>query len=169
VEPDPDLVSLLSNCGQLRLNFSIDGVADRFEYLRYPLRWQRIQTVIKRLLELASPKVYYSVLVTLNPLNCLYYDEVEQWAQQLFDGVQLRSVRPNRASGRLDLAYTPLELRHLVFQKYGPQHALSQMFSNLELRSDPSFMQFITWLDASRKLDWRPVFPAAVPELSKLL
>jgi sulfatase maturation enzyme AslB (radical SAM superfamily) len=169
VEPEPELLSLLQNCGMLRLNFSIDGVADRFEYLRYPLRWQRVQTVIPRLLSLAGPTVYYAVLATLNPLNCLYYDEVEQWAQQMFRGVQLRSIKPNRASGKLDLAHTTPELRSMINQKYGSDHPVSRMFSNLEYRTGAEFMTYINWLDSSRKLDWRTVFPDTVASLSKLL
>lgn len=168
VLPEPELWEILQDCADLRLNFSIDGVNNRFEYLRYPLRWNRVEEVIDKFKSLSSPKVFYSVLATLNPINCLYFDEVEQWAKTIFEGVQLRSVKPNRASGRLDLANTPPRLRNMVYQRYGKDHAVTKMFSNLQYRQDPQFMEFVTWLDSARKMDWRSVFPEVAPMFRQL-
>lgn len=159
VMPDPELLTLLQPCAMVRFNFSIDGTETRFEYLRYPLQWAKIQSVIQQMKNIAWHNAYYTVLATLNPLNCFYYDEIESWAKQTFDTVQFRSMRPNRSIGRMDLAYTPIALREECKQKYGENHAVSKMFSNLESLEPSAFMAYVSWLDVQRKNSWQQAFP----------
>ena len=159
VLPEPELLTLIQTAGKLRFNFSIDGVDDRFEWLRYPLQWSKVLKVIEQLKLLSSPRVFYTVLTTLNPFNCLYYNEVAEWAQSTFQSVKYMPIKPNRAGGRMDLAYTPRNLRRQIYEKYGLAHPVSRMLLNLNYRSDTNFLEFVNWLDTNRRLNWQKVFP----------
>lgn len=163
VLPDPELWDLLKDCAKLKLSFSIDGVDNRFEWLRYPLRWQRINEVVEKFKTLSNSNVAYTVLSSLNPLNCFYFDEIEHWCKNIFQGVQLFPIKPNRVIGTLDLAYTPVKLRFEIYQRYGMDHVVSKMFSNLEFWRDKKFLDYVEWLDGNRKLNWRNVFPEIAP------
>jgi sulfatase maturation enzyme AslB (radical SAM superfamily) len=59
----------------VELNFSIDDVADRFEYQRYPAKWNEVLENITRYKENCSPNVSIQVYMTINLHNIFYLDE----------------------------------------------------------------------------------------------
>lgn len=157
--PDPELVVLLRECKIVRFNMSIDGVGKRFEYVRYPLLWHRIENTINHIRSLQMDNVRFIVLATLNQLNAYYYDELEQWTADL----GLDNLFPNRSSGKVDLNFTPPALRTKIVEKFGADHPVSKMFSNLEVSNNLNKgLEFIEFLDAKRNTDWRKTFPEIV-------
>ena len=157
LRPAPELIDLMHQCKRIKFGMSLDAVGDRFEYIRYPLKWSRVQDAVAFIQGQNFPSIRYTVLATLTPLNAYYYDEIESWAQS----VNLPSVKPNRCIGSLDLNHTPMPLRAAILDKYPQDHPVSKMFSNLEINHD-SCIPYIDDLDRKRKQNWRTTFPEIV-------
>ena len=70
--------SFLDKSGQLqniRYVFSIDGVGKRFEYLRWPAKWDQV-------VDHAPDNVEFGLNITISQLNKLYYTEILDWVKQ---------------------------------------------------------------------------------------
>jgi hypothetical protein len=104
---------------------------------------------------------------TISPLNVLYVKDLEDW---LKDNIPLSKfrinrsiVRPNACLGTMDLRFANHKLREKVFRKYGDDHDISKMFSNMEVYDDASPMfNYIEQMDKIRRLNWRKTFPDVV-------
>ena len=66
----------------IRYCFSIDGIGERFEYLRWPAKWNTVVDNILWLVDTAPPNVDFSVNITVSQLNKEYYTEVVDWVIQ---------------------------------------------------------------------------------------
>ena len=68
--------SILKNFKNVNFCFSIDGIQKRFEYLRFPLKWQTVNDNVTW----AKHQGYsVSVSYTLSNLNVLYHNETVSW------------------------------------------------------------------------------------------
>lgn len=72
----------------VEIAFSIDDVAERFEYQRSNARWSEVESNISRFRELRGQhdNLRLQLCCTVNVFNVLYLDDVAQWiAPQRFD------------------------------------------------------------------------------------
>ena len=73
-------VEILSSFKYCRIGFSIDGVGDRFHYLRYPGDWSTVNFNIKKWLEktahLPKETMVFELACTISALNALYIFEI---------------------------------------------------------------------------------------------
>ena len=155
VIPSYDIIELIRECKLFKFNISLDGIGAQFEYLRYPLKWGRVIKTIDYVNSLHLTNIRNIILVTVNPMNVYYYDEVEKWAYSIFDNVV---INPNQAVGACALAKTPIKLRNTILLKFGNAHPISKMFSNLHVDVQ-SCIPYIDKLDGMRQLNWTTVFP----------
>ncbi len=76
-------IDILTSFKQCRIGFSIDGVNDKFKYLRYPGNWEtvdhNIKTWIKKTQHLPPGKVYFELACTISVLNVLNIFEVADY------------------------------------------------------------------------------------------
>jgi hypothetical protein len=169
IRPGDQLLDLLAECKSVTLTLSIDGIGERFEYVRYPILWSRIEPNISYMKSLNLPDMHFNIVSTINALNIYYFDELEHWAQTMFNDESLRQIKPNKSVGTVALAQTPLSLRHLVFSKFGTEHSISKLISNLPVVPIDNCIKWLDLLDSHRKIYWRQVFPEIAPSLEKLL
>lgn len=165
IQPSDQLVKLMSECRRVIYNISLDGYGSHLEYVRYPLKWNKIVSTLTYVKELQLPNLDFVVLSTVNPLNVYYYDQLEQWTDEFFSDCRAipRRIHANRCSGNLDLAYTPLSLRTAILDKYGVDHTISKMFSNLGISENTNkLIDYINFWDRNRKTSWRKTFPEIV-------
>ena len=78
---DPKFLEKLSKFQRIRLFFSLDGVGETFEYIRFPAKWEKVRKNIETLLSLPNGEfVTTPVVQAYNALNivdiCRYCDEV---------------------------------------------------------------------------------------------
>jgi MoaA/NifB/PqqE/SkfB family radical SAM enzyme len=71
-----DYIKMLSFFENARIGFSIDGVGERFNYLRYYGNWDDVVKNIKIWKEKSSPKTIFEICCTISILNVLYVFEL---------------------------------------------------------------------------------------------
>lgn len=143
---------------------SLDDVADRFEYIRWPLQWHQVDSNIKKYLSLKDQNISVTINCTLNPLSIWYHNELVEYLSNLFE------VEDPYESGILFIDYTkwskvdldrcPDDLRESVYQKFGPDHRVSKMLSGM---NQDMYEPMTQWLATQEKLrgckPWQEVFP----------
>ncbi len=76
VKLNPDQLNILKKFQNLNICLSIDGIGKRFEYIRYPLKWDLL---LKNIELFKSLNINLSVSYTISNLNLLYYSETIDW------------------------------------------------------------------------------------------
>lgn len=61
---------------KMQFNFSIDGINNVYQYLRYPLSWDLCQQNIQYC---KDRNIYVSIAIVLSNLNLMYYDQLINW------------------------------------------------------------------------------------------
>jgi hypothetical protein len=68
----------------VKLHISLDGVGEKFEYLRWPAEWSQVTDNILQIKQTAPSNVMFVIEETVSIFNLLYTDEVSQWVYQNF-------------------------------------------------------------------------------------
>jgi sulfatase maturation enzyme AslB (radical SAM superfamily) len=68
----------------VKLHISLDGITDRFEYLRWPASWSQVTDNILTLQETLPSNVMFVVEETVSTFNLLYLEELELWIKNNF-------------------------------------------------------------------------------------
>lgn len=85
----PELAELWSEFKDVQLLFSIDGIGDRFNYLRYPGKWNEVEANIHRYKN--SAKI--GLFCTISAFNIWYIPEVCDWADSALPDIDLHFNR----------------------------------------------------------------------------
>lgn len=85
-----DALQLWPRFRRVIIQVSLDGVGPRFEYLRFPAKWDEVTANI-RVLQ-ALPYVDLSCNATVSALNVLYLGEFLAWASQAKVGTELLPI-----------------------------------------------------------------------------
>lgn len=163
IYPNKEVLEHWKNYKLIVYGVSFDDIGERFDYLRWPLKWDQCSHNLIRLLN--ETNVGLHVNATLSPFNIYYYDELHNW---LYDNVgiynRLRTLdakpRPNPCMGDMDLRYTSPKLREKILKKYGEDHDLAKVLKDLDYWKNHHHMfNYVEKIDKLRGLDWRKVFP----------
>lgn len=145
----------------VKLMISIDGVGDRFEYLRWPAVWSQTVDNIMTLRETLPSNVMFFVQECTSNLNLLYYREVKDWMEQNFNSN--REGDPVGHSTQLAM-HSYLDPRN-VTQEYVDvisQTTMAMIFPP-NWKEDPEkikfFLQETAKFDRIRNQDWKKTFP----------
>ena len=79
ITPSDYQLSLLKQFRNLDFNFSIDGVGKVFEYMRYPLTWNKL---LENLDFCKQHRIPISASYTISNLNILHHKETTQWFKE---------------------------------------------------------------------------------------
>jgi len=77
------------------IQFSIDGIEDRFEFMRYPAKWNRVLRHIKKYMDFRNAnlrKISAEVCLTISNFNVYYIDEIVNFFEKQGIGVYLNLV-----------------------------------------------------------------------------
>lgn len=80
-----EVKQLLERFKFVRISFSIDGVGEQFEYLRYPARWGDVETTLFWWRDNLPHNSMLSLTVTASLLNVLYLNSVAEWHASHFN------------------------------------------------------------------------------------
>ena len=168
VMPDPEWWQLWQHFKEVEIQLSIDGIGNRFEYIRYPGNWSQVESNVAEYVSKQN-LVRLSVSHTVSAYNIYYLDEFFAWCynQQL----------PRPWLGRV---HNPAHMRPAVWtapvRNIIADHLMSSQYHDVKVwgqmmqRSNDSkhFETFKTKLeqhDQFRSLDFRNTFP----ELAKYI
>lgn len=159
-------IELLQQFKKITFTYSVDGVGERFQYLRYPLKWEKLQTVVETAKSIGAS---VNVNSTINPLNIFYINEIKQWVSDCFDDYDnFNDCYYPPTQGIMSLDALPIKARQDLLK----QHSKDPIIRSLINSSRPSktaiknFLDHLDFWDQCRELDWKQVFPAAVPYYS---
>lgn len=82
----PKEVELWKNFKEINLSFSIDGIGDQFEYMRYPAKWNHVLDNMKKFHELSAKhgNMNLSWCITLSVTNIHYVKETVEFYHEHF-------------------------------------------------------------------------------------
>lgn len=173
--PDPEVVGNLFSFGKFDLQFSIDGIGERNDYLRYPLKFASIERNIHRWLELVHGRTNSLVICrcTVSIYNILYLREINDWWEGIRAAGDRRLIEPLQFGFALYPTYLsptilPRQIKQLAYEKFPHNFLLGLLTRTLEPSkvgiappTEPlkSFFEFTKNLDSIRTLDARKTFP----------
>ena len=76
---------VIQGCRLVKLQVSIDGTADQFEYLRWPAHWCEVSDNLQDLRTRLPGNVMFLVEQTISIFNVLHLDDVDQWVEKTFN------------------------------------------------------------------------------------
>jgi sulfatase maturation enzyme AslB (radical SAM superfamily) len=68
----------------VRFHISLDGIQERFEYLRWPASWNQVVDNIMQIRETVPSNVMFLIEETISIFNLGYTTELDSWAQNNF-------------------------------------------------------------------------------------
>jgi sulfatase maturation enzyme AslB (radical SAM superfamily) len=80
----PQYHDLIEKFHLVRLHVSLDGVKEKFEYLRWPASWNQVTENILHLKETAPSNVMFLIEETVSIFNLCYGDALDAWVKQNF-------------------------------------------------------------------------------------
>jgi len=164
VMPNNETLDIWSKFHLVYFESSIDGIGAQFDYIRWPLKWKKVETNLLQLKEICPVNVLFRINHTLNPFNIFYYDRLENWitnnliTNRLGDETEV-NVHP--CWGAWGLEKTPVTLRNEIKKKY-KKHLIIDMISSLPEDNSNSILDFVTTWDPIRQTDWKAIFPEIV-------
>ena len=149
----------------VQLNISLDGVRERFEYLRWPANWIQVRDNIMHMSETLPVNVMFMIEETISILNIYYHAELVDWLSTNF--------ATNRLGDKINHSFhtannlTSLNLSNITLKYH---HALNSLRNNDMIKLiDPTWKENpdgirmmiaeLTKFDKFRNQDWRKTFP----------
>lgn len=163
VYPDQSWWDRWQHFQEIDLQLSIDGIGDRYEYIRYPASWDILQINVGKYLSVTEPNVRLSVSHTVSAYNIFYIDEFVQWCYN-------RGL-PKPWLGRV---HNPVHMRPTVWLRPAKDKIANRLnqsqiddvknWAALILNEDDSqhwedFKKYLVLHDQHRNTDFGSVFP----------
>jgi len=150
--PNNNVLDIWKKFKEVKVIVSIDGIDECFEYIRWPLKWEKVKNNIFKMLDQDLKIV---INCTINPLNSFYFDNLEEWANTYNIPI---SVSPCYGSWGIDA--TPTELRSVLIEKYGVDHNINRMLlANKESKHKKNLLiENLNYLDKKRNMSWKKIF-----------
>jgi sulfatase maturation enzyme AslB (radical SAM superfamily) len=169
VWPEQEWFDRWQHFKEVDLQISIDGIRERYEYLRYPANWDALESNVKKYVdyEKTQPNFRLSVAHTVSAYNIFYLEEFINWCADI--------KLPKPWIGKL---HRPDILRPTVWNKHAKIFITKYLESshNEEVKKwahhlnsiDDStlfdmFVERTNTHDQYRKLDFKKTFPELAP------
>lgn len=162
--PDQEWWHLWQHFKEIDMQLSIDGLEQRYNYIRWPGDWMQIQPNIKKYIQQQTlPNFRLSVSHTVSAYNIYYLDEFFTWCYS--------TGLPTPWLGRV---HNPAHMTPTVWCKYArqaivdklrtSQYSEVQTWAELIKHTDdskylPDFKRYLYEHDQYRQLNFKQVFP----------
>jgi MoaA/NifB/PqqE/SkfB family radical SAM enzyme len=77
IKPTEEIFEIWKNFKHVDVMFSLDGINDKFEYLRNPANWNNVVSVFETFLK--HPLIYTHICYSVSVFNVLYIPEFIRW------------------------------------------------------------------------------------------
>jgi organic radical activating enzyme len=159
IYPSQKHIELWSRFRSVMIFLSLDGVGDKFDYIRYPLKWNQVEKNVFRMCEQMPPNVKFKSNHTINILNLFYYDEFDTWYKMLQHSSRILDFNFSPAAGILSPFKVPEKLYQMLISKYGEDSKVIRTVVDGDCNDHDEMLAYLDELDSRRGLDWRRVFP----------
>lgn len=161
--PDDEWLKLWNHFKEVELQLSIDGVGDKFEYIRYPANWNEVLENVTKYIELKRKGlIKLGVSTTVSAYNIPYINELVEWCDDIGLGFPY-----------LGRVHNPMHLRPTVWRDDAKQYIVNRLkdckfdlspFISLMNSEDDSkhfdtFRYRLARHDGFRKLNFKNTFP----------
>ena len=162
IYPSQKVLDLWAKFKLVYFEASLDGIGEQFDYIRWPLKWDRVEKNLLRLKAEAPVNLLFRINHTLNPFNVFYYDRLVEWVDTHFATNRLgdkTEINIHPCWGTWDLSKTPLALRNDMEPNSPAFNLLQNTPVNIDLSS---ISDFIKQWEPRRKNNWKETFPEIV-------
>lgn len=143
----------------VKLNVSIDGVGERFEYLRWPASWNQVTDNLAQLLDSCPDNVEFLIEETVSIFNLYYTHELRKWAAGNFSITKAQypiHVSSHPANKIFSVAHVTQEYVDALTDEY-------KLLLPRDWQENPAKIQemisTINQFDKIRQQDWQQTFP----------
>lgn len=162
IYPSQDRIDLWKPFRSVLINFSIDGIGEKFNYIRYPLRWDKVRDNMINMRDHLPGNVKFKMNHVVNILNLYYHDEFTRWHSSDFCqdrfGNEINYTFTPAVGVELDPSNVTDKLYDLILSKYPTDSKVFKVIQNKTVDTD-KILRFLGEIDDRRKLNWRDVFP----------
>lgn len=159
-KPTERLMKYWSKFKRLEFSLSIDGIEDKFEYLRWPGKWNEAEKIIKQIVgfkDTLDCDVFVLGAPTISNMNVYYSDELINWH---LDNIGHYYINMVNSPGYLSINILPDEVKEIVRSNISIEEVRNYL--DTSSYSDRDFSEFITWMkrqDLYRNQRFESVFP----------
>lgn len=151
--PNAETLEIWSKFQHIILSVSIDDIDERFGYIRWPLKFNKVENNVKQFLTLKNVEVV--VHCTVSPMNLLFIPGLENWADNL--GL---TVRFSPCYGPWSIAKATKKLREQALHVLGNEHPAVKILQAYSFNDHMNSLVInLNELDHNRNLHWRETFP----------
>ena len=140
VQADQDLLDLWKEFKLVQIDFSVDDIDNRFDYIRFPASWSKVRDNLLWYREQCPSNCIFDIMTVISVLNQPYLDHLAQWVQKNFS--------TNRFTD-------PVE--HRFQAAYG---CLSPDNQNKK-----EIFDYLAQIDRRRGSNWKTIFPESYQNL----
>jgi MoaA/NifB/PqqE/SkfB family radical SAM enzyme len=164
-----EYIDLWQDLPNLKFVLSIDGIKDRLEYLRWPIKWDTLINNIRMLKQLKTkPKI--SINYTMSLFNILYMNEDLNWFLPRLDDLGIDHLNPNfvHFPNFLHAGLLPDEIKKTINIKYAKDLSIAdtvQSYLKDQTYNKDLLKQFAVYakqLDAARGTNVLKTFPKLI-------
>jgi molybdenum cofactor biosynthesis enzyme MoaA len=165
VAPSDNTLELWRKARQVKLEISLDGTDEQYEYIRYPLKWNQVENTIVGMAEFLEKNCFSAEIhinCTVNPLNLLYLNNLDRWYRTMQSKYPIfKTLNYHACEGPawgLE-AISPKILARFV-DTHGADHKAMYLFEKFSFApfKTPKLKLELATLDLRRKLDWQTTF-----------
>jgi sulfatase maturation enzyme AslB (radical SAM superfamily) len=156
--PTDRLKRALDKFKRIEISMSIDGIGDKFEYMRWPGKWSEAEAVVKANMSLAlDAEMYFMASHTVSTLNAYYADETTAWLKSEIGDIYINMVD---SPSYLSIHAMPERAKNAVKNNTSNQEILG--YIDIKEHNPLLWKQFIIWTkrqDEYRKQNFAVTFP----------
>lgn len=139
--------------------FSIDGVGERFNYMRNPAKWSEVSANVQKYLEMRGDNMKFELCPTINVLSYYYISELIDWAESIELPIWMNLLHH---PAYLNIQSYPKKLKQEIINKYSHRKDL-QNYNEFMMATDKqeidNFWRHTNFWDKWRGEDFSQVFP----------
>jgi len=144
----------------VKLNISLDGFGEQFEYLRWPASWQQVTDNIMNMREQLPVNVMFLIEEAMSIFNLLYQGRLDKWAKDNFSTNRLGDVvNHSRHAARGIFSLNNLSQEYVDSLE---QSHLTKLIPQSWQESPDQILKMIAEIrkfDALRNQSWTNTFP----------
>jgi sulfatase maturation enzyme AslB (radical SAM superfamily) len=155
----------------VKILISLDGIGDRFDYMRWPANWNQVSDNIMAMKEQLPVNVMFIIQETTSNLNLFYHNEVSDWVNANFSTNRLGDI--TNYANQLSM-HDNLNVNNIT-QEYYDAISSSNIINLLPptWHEDPQaiklMIQEVEMFDKFRNQNWQTTFPEVAEFYSRYI